>query len=44
VWAEAMNRLGSFTGRLKGRTEEEIAREAYDLRMLEQALKRIAGR
>ena len=43
-WCDAMNRLGAFTGKLKGLDESQVAKQAYDFRLLEQARQRIASR
>lgn len=40
-WVGAMNRLDTFTGQLKGLSEADVAKKAYDFSLLENAFKRI---
>lgn len=41
-WTAAMNELNTFQGRLKGLSEEEVAKQGYDFRLLEEARRRVA--
>ena len=40
-WIEAMNRLGIFTGPLKGATAQEVRQKAFDLSLLSKAKERL---